>query len=48
MELQEVGENCIMKSYMVCYLHPVYLGDQSKEDKMGGACGEYGGRDRCI
>jgi hypothetical protein len=46
MKLQEVGENCIMRSCMVSTLHPE--GDQIKEDEMGGACGAHGGGERCI
>jgi hypothetical protein len=33
---------------MVYTLRPVLLGDQSKEDEMGGACGEHGGGEGCI
>jgi hypothetical protein len=33
---------------MVCTLHPVLLGNQGKEDEMGGACGAHGGGEGCI
>jgi hypothetical protein len=33
---------------MVCTLRPVLLWYQSKEDKMGGACGAHGGGEGCI
>jgi hypothetical protein len=48
MKWQEVGENCTMRSCMVCTLHPVFLSDQGKEDEMGGACGSHGGGDGYI
>jgi hypothetical protein len=40
--------NCIMRSCMVCTVRPVLLGDQSKGDEMGGACGAHGGGEGFI
>jgi hypothetical protein len=40
-EIIENGENCIMKSLMIILLRK-YLGDHTKEEQMGGACGAYG------
>jgi hypothetical protein len=33
---------------MVCTLPQCCLGDQSKEDEIGGACGAHGGGEGCI
>jgi hypothetical protein len=38
MKLWEAGENCIMKSSIICTVHH----DQNKEDKMGEACNTHG------
>jgi len=35
---QEAGEDCIMRSFITFMLHQTLLGDQVKEDEMGGAC----------
>jgi hypothetical protein len=39
---QEAGENCIMRSFMTCILHHIFLGYQIKEDEMGGAYSTHG------
>jgi hypothetical protein len=39
---QEAGEDCIMKSFIICMLHKYYSGDQIKEDKIGGRCSTHG------
>jgi len=36
----EAGEDCIMRSFITWSLHQ--MGDQIKEDEMGGACSMYG------
>jgi hypothetical protein len=35
MKGQEVGDSCIMRSFITCILH---LNDQAKKDEMGKAC----------
>jgi hypothetical protein len=37
-----------MRSAMIVLLPKCYLGDQIKNNEMGGACGTYGGEKRCI
>jgi hypothetical protein len=37
MLLYEARENCIMRSFIICTLHQVYLYDQAKEVRMGRA-----------
>jgi len=40
-----IGENCVMRNYFLTK----YSCPQIKKKKgMGGACGTYGGEDRCI
>ena len=38
----EAGENYIIRSFMICTPHQIFLGGQIKEDWMGGACGVWG------
>jgi hypothetical protein len=40
MNLQEVGENCIMTIFITC--------NQAREDEMGRACITNGGEEVCI
>jgi len=35
---QETGEDCIMRSFIVCTISRYYCGDQIKEHEMGGTC----------
>jgi hypothetical protein len=45
----QTGENSIMKSFMTSKHQLLYiLGDQIKEDEIGGACGMYGGEKRNV
>ena len=37
----EDGENYIIRSFMICTPHQIFLGGQIKEDRMGGACGVW-------
>jgi hypothetical protein len=40
---QEVGENCIMGSVIICTLRQLYLeGRIVKEDEIGSACSKHG------
>jgi hypothetical protein len=32
----EVGENCMMRSFIICTLNQIFLDTQFKEDQMGG------------
>jgi hypothetical protein len=36
-------ENCIIRSFVIRNPHLILLGDQIKEDEMGGVCGMYQG-----
>jgi hypothetical protein len=45
--LQGYGEDYITRSFMICAPHKYYSGDQIKKIEMGGACGTYGGQERC-
>ena len=45
---KEAGENCIIRSLFIVFLSKYNSGDQIKEDEMGGACGTYGGDEKCI
>ena len=45
---QEIGENYIMRCLMICTPHPIFAGDKIEKNGMGGACGTYGGRERCA
>jgi len=38
----EAGENYIIRSFMICTPHKIFLGGQTKEEWMGGACGIWG------
>ena len=33
---------------MICTPHPIFAGDKMEKNEMGGACGTYGGRERCA
>jgi hypothetical protein len=48
MRVEVRGETCIMRGFIICALAIYYWGDQLKENEMGGACGMYGGRGKCI
>ena len=37
-----------MRSLMICTAHPILCGDKIETNEMGGACGTYGGRERCA
>ena len=39
------GENCIMRSLMICTPHPILFG---RSNEMGGACSANGGEERRI
>ena len=41
-ERQETGEDCRMRSFMIC------TADQIRKDKEDGACSMYGGREKRI
>jgi hypothetical protein len=47
-EMGEVGEDCIMRSFINFKLQQILLGDQIKEDEMGGACSTYGRDEKCL
>jgi hypothetical protein len=34
--------------FMICTVHKICLGDQMKNDEMGGACDTYGRQVKCI
>ena len=40
------GENYKMRSFTLCIPHQILRGDKIREDKMGGACGMYGYRQK--
>jgi len=38
-----------MRGFMTCaYSSPNIIGVSNREDEMAGACGTYGGEERCI
>jgi hypothetical protein len=39
---QDNGENYKMRRFTICITHQILRGDKIREDKMGGACGMYG------
>ena len=39
--LQGSGENCIMRSLMICTPHQILSGDQIKKNERGGTCSIY-------
>jgi hypothetical protein len=41
-ERQEAGEDCTMRGFITYRLHQVLLGDQVKDDELGGACSMHG------
>lgn len=45
---QENGETCTVKSFTSFTPHCYYSGDQTKQDKMVGACDTYGREVKCI
>ena len=38
----EAGEHYIIRSFMICTPHQIFLDGQIKEDRMGAACGIWG------
>jgi hypothetical protein len=43
MKWQVTGENCKMRSSIICSTHTIYYqDDQIKQDEMGGTCSKYG------
>jgi hypothetical protein len=42
--IQGSGENYIMRSIMICTLHPILFSDNIEKNEMGGACSAYGER----
>ena len=36
-------ENCIIRIFLICNLHLIFLEVQIKEDEIGGVCGTYEG-----
>ena len=36
------GEHCVIRSFMICTPHQIFLGGQIKEDMMCAACGLWG------
>ena len=43
-----LGENYIIKNFMVCaILHQIFYG-KIKKNEISGACSTYGGEERCI
>lgn len=47
-EVSGAGGNCTVRIFIICTSHQILLGDQSKENDMGGACGTCGGEERFI
>jgi hypothetical protein len=41
-------EDHIKRSFMICTPHQMYLGDQIEKNKMGRACSNCEGEERCI
>ena len=37
-----------MRKFIICTCHQIYSSDQIEKNEMGGACGTYGGEERCI
>jgi hypothetical protein len=33
---------------MICTYHQILVGEKKIKKEMGGACGKYGGEERCI
>ena len=46
--MQRKGENCIVKSILICTCHQYYSGDQIKKNEMGGTYGVFGRGEKCI
>jgi len=38
----------ITRSFMICTLRQIYLGDQIKKKEISGACSTYGRYEKCI
>jgi len=37
-----------MRSLVICIPYPIFAGGKTGKNEMGGACGTYGGGDRCV
>jgi hypothetical protein len=47
-EITGNGEDYIKRSFMFSTPHKYYSDDQITKNEVGGACGTYGGEERCI
>jgi hypothetical protein len=47
MTWQEAGENCIVKSFIICTLHKILLGS-IKKDEMSNMCSMHGRDEKYI
>jgi len=47
-EEQEVGENCVIRTFMVCTSRQISLGDRMKIDDMGMICDIYWREEKCV
>ena len=41
-------ENYVMRSLVICTPYPILRGGKIEKNEMGGACGAYGGGERCA
>jgi hypothetical protein len=45
---QEAGEDCILRSSIICTLHQILLGQSSHEDETNKECSTHGRNDKCV
>ena len=45
---ERIEEEYITKTFMICTPHQILFRWSIKENEMGGACGTYGGQERCV
>jgi hypothetical protein len=46
-EVTWIGENYIMRNFMISTFHPIFLGDIFEKNMLGGTCSAYWVGERC-